>query len=797
MANKQTTPQMVGVQGSYVNTNGNPLIPQTNWKSPLRQIAQIGEQGVSLAKQYQDIKFDGYQAQYSIMANQMYHEMQDAADPCQIDEIQKKYEQKFSQPLEDNIWGKSYLTSQYRKKWENTMKDNTLKIRLAMQHKFNAIETEKTLNSMAMAAASTGDINAMQSYFNSGMAIIDREQDMTVDVKNSAKKAYAKMLIESSFNLNPNIANSFVKANAASLVPYGIDPNEINQKTDAYNIQQENRLYTKEKRAKEQKKEASEKLANDSTIQFLKDGNLENFEAKIEEVRVDNPAAALKMYKVAYPEDAKETAKRKAVKQIVNAIETYENDPTEDNKSIALDLIDDAALNLHITDTNTKMYRKRLGISDEGIDWVEMAKTKTETELREEFAKNEVNSSMQTNLLSLNKAYSGYDGTELYIRENKGVVTNDEIISKGFSDAQTTKLIDIAQQERKAAGYGSAEFEILAKGIRTNTLPKNAKELYNKLPESEKAKIHTLVKQRQEKIHDIRMKGYRNSAKTDKNFNIASVDTLYANGDINKDEKQELINEILERSKNNLATFKADKIDNIVQRKYETLDELTSDLMGMRDLYDASNLNNYESDFDSLISLYNKTDDTIKDIIAKLNINIDKSFGGSNIQFGKIDTITPLRIAELKEAVTNSVMQDYFAKNSDGSPKMSSSEIIKKYNEAYLKDQWFGKEENGVRIGGFRPTTDEIMNNLINLMDISSTVNTGSPNVKDDDSEKDKGRKETSFWDWVTGNNKEEKNNKQDKESVVRVKPQKKSIPTNQGQLIDGKMNIIIPEGEE
>ena len=104
MANKQTTPQMVGVQGSYVNTNGNPLIPQTNWKSPLRQIAQIGEQGVTLAKQYQDIKFDGYQAQYSIMANQMYHEMQDATDPCQIDEIQKKYEQKFSQPLEDTSY---------------------------------------------------------------------------------------------------------------------------------------------------------------------------------------------------------------------------------------------------------------------------------------------------------------------------------------------------------------------------------------------------------------------------------------------------------------------------------------------------------------------------------------------------------------------------------------------------------------------------------------------------------------------------------------------------------------------
>jgi hypothetical protein len=524
---------------------------------------------------------------------------------------------------------------------------------------------------------------------------------------------------------------------------------------------------------------------------------LENFEAKIEEVRVDNPAAALKMYKVAYPEDAKETAKRKAVKQIVEAIETYENEPTEDNKSIALDLIDDAALNLHITDTNTKMYRKRLGISDEGIDWVEMAKTKTETELREEFAKHEVNSAMQTNLLNLNKAYSGYDGTELYIRENNGLVTNDEIISKGFSDAQTTKLIDIAQQERKAAGRGSTEFERLAKAVRTNIVPENAKELYNNLPESEKAKIQTLIKQRQEKIHDIKMKGYRNSAKTDKNFTIASVDTLYANGDINKDEKQELINEVLERSKNSLATFKADIIDNIVLRKYKTLDELTSDLQGMRDLYDASNLNNYESDFDGLISLYNKTDDTIKDIIAKLNTNIDKSFGGSNIQFGKIDTITPLRIAELKEAVTNSVMQDYFAKNSDGSPKMSSSEIIKKYNEAYLKDQWFGEEVNGVRTGGFRPSMDEIMQNLINLMDIGSPVNTGSQNVEDDDSEKDEERKSESFWDWVTGGNKKEKNNQEDKKSVVRIKPQEESMPINQGQLINGKMNIIIPEGEE
>jgi hypothetical protein len=129
------------------------------------------------------------------------------------------------------------------------MKDNTLKVRYAMQHKFNVIETEKTLNSMALAAASTGDIGAMTSYFDSGMALVD-SREMSVEEKNATKKAFAKFFVNVNFNSNPNLTNGFAQQYAGELAPYGVDANEIKTKTDTYNIQQESRLYTKEKRAK-------------------------------------------------------------------------------------------------------------------------------------------------------------------------------------------------------------------------------------------------------------------------------------------------------------------------------------------------------------------------------------------------------------------------------------------------------------------------------------------------------------------------------------------------------------------
>lgn len=716
MANKQTLPGIKEVQGSYVNTNGNPLIPQSNWKSPLRQLSQIGEQGVALAKQYQDIKFDGYQAQYSIMANQMYHEMQDATDPTQIDEIQAKYEQKFSQPLEDNIWGKSYLTSQYRKQWENTMKDNTLKIRLAMQHKFNNIELEKTLNSMAMAAASTGDINAMESYFNSSIALIDSKES-SIEEKNVLKKNSAANFINYSFNANPNILNSFAQKYAAQLAPYGIDPNEINKKTEAYNKQKENENYIKEQRAKKEKDEKIKDFSATKQLDFLKTRNLEDADAAIKELAKLDPEEALKLHKLVYP-TKEDTPKTRFINNLADDILDYQNNPTPEKLSIINDKMAEGLARNYITKAYMENNYKTMGVpTKEDQDFILAAQTTPPNKVDEYIlAHPDMKSSQVTAFRNAVNEYSGFNGRQKLIIEKKGLIPNDEIISwrdsYGLTEGQISQLLDKAQTERTNNGYGSTESESVLQDLEVGNVTNNTKQAYLKLPEKEKKEVRTKANEILSKKKDLYGKELRLEAF---NGNLSEEDVAenYAKDRIEKDDADDLLEIIKDNKGKNIHTISSKIISNILsavngEPVYDTQGALNKDLEKLYKKYDYTNVKEYNTFVDFATDLYTKVNSEFKANVKTVIDQIDDAIVSKNPQFD-LDTETRRRLEIFKNTIAKQMTAEYLK----GPLAGNATEIAKKYDIVNILPLW----------NNFAPSKKDIRNSIRKTTSTISTTN--------------------------------------------------------------------------
>lgn len=171
-----------------------PQVPQISWQSPLRDVAGITERAADFTKTYQNLRFEEYQAKYDNLANQMYHEMDVATDPCQLQEIKNKYDEAFAKTLDDTIWASSYNNSRYKQEWTRNMNTNYEKVYLKKMNDFAVVQTERTLNEMVSAAAQSGDANAAASYFTAGMNLVGNDRYMNVNQKNSLQEAYAKNL---------------------------------------------------------------------------------------------------------------------------------------------------------------------------------------------------------------------------------------------------------------------------------------------------------------------------------------------------------------------------------------------------------------------------------------------------------------------------------------------------------------------------------------------------------------------------------------------------------------------------
>lgn len=371
MANKQTQPNLQGVQGSYINTNGAPTIPQISWKSPLREIPEIAQGIADFTKQYQSMRFDEYQAKYDTMANNMYHEMADATDPCELQDIKNKYDQMFAKPIDDTVWGKEYMNSTYRRKWEANMQSNYEKVYYGQMHKMSAIQAERKSNEMALAAASTGDVNAIGSYWDSTMVSIGNMQHLTVEQKEALQKNTAKNFVSVMFNKDPVLANSFVQQNSKVLAKYGIDPYDIQDKTANWVRQQEDREYTKRLRAEKEKNDAASNLAYDVGMRY-KLGEATADEVIATEKRLieeGNAQQAKILDSIVFPKNATESKKQLFTENFGRKVNEYNNmQDGEEKETFKQELIGElqTAGNLgYTTPDMRKVWGQSLGITND------------------------------------------------------------------------------------------------------------------------------------------------------------------------------------------------------------------------------------------------------------------------------------------------------------------------------------------------------------------------------------------------------------------------------------------------
>lgn len=246
-----------------------PQVPQISWQSPLRDVAGITERAADFTKTYQNLRFEEYQAKYDNLANQMYHEMDVATDPCQLQEIKNKYDEAFAKTLDDTIWASSYNNSRYKQEWTRNMNTNYEKVYLKKMNDFAVVQTERTLNEMVSAAAQSGDANAAASYFTAGMNLVGNDRYMNVNQKNSLQEAYAKNLVGGLFTKDPNFALSFVDTAGGSLAKYGVDINDIRNRAESYNEQKKNDEWQAYTRAKQLKSDNDTAMAKYYEAQII------------------------------------------------------------------------------------------------------------------------------------------------------------------------------------------------------------------------------------------------------------------------------------------------------------------------------------------------------------------------------------------------------------------------------------------------------------------------------------------------------------------------------------------------
>lgn len=406
MANRQTTPGIQPVRQGLVDSQPQQLMPQISWQSPLRDVAGITERAADFTKTYQNLRFEEYQAKYDNLANQMYHEMDVATDPCQLQEIKNKYDEAFAKTLDDTIWASSYNNSRYKQEWTRNMNTNYEKVYLKKMNDFAVVQTERTLNEMVSAAAQSGDVNAAASYLAAGMNLVRNNPYMDINQKSSLQEAYAKNLPGGLFTKDPNFALSFVDKVGGSLAPYGVDINDIRNRAESYNEQKKNDEWQAYTRAKQLKSDNDTAMAKYYAAR-VQQGDMKAAEASSAAAQVSDeafleynrlmknsgekqPNPNVEEFNRVYREEGEEAVlkrfKEDAVWQDDPEIRTLTGNkilfPEADNSNIDQTMVKDFRTELEKTENGTEVARLLWEYDDKNPNKDTAAELKRQAELR-------------------------------------------------------------------------------------------------------------------------------------------------------------------------------------------------------------------------------------------------------------------------------------------------------------------------------------------------------------------------------------------------------------------------------
>ena len=258
MAKVPSVPSMIGTEKTMVNGAMSPQVPTIDFRSGFKDVAGVVKQTQEFIQEYTKIKYEDFQSQLQNLELQQLHEMDDASDPCELEEINKKYDRAYKTALGDDVFAKGYYNSRFYQNWQTQHQANQQRKYLQKQHDFTKIQTAATLNEMASTLSLYSNPADIHQVMINAEAMLDNTTHLSAEEKFSLMSSFYQSAVGKIYTNNPNNAVAWLDYAGNSYDKYGLDANEFRVKARNYNEAKQNEAY-----ALQQKEWKVKKIEND------------------------------------------------------------------------------------------------------------------------------------------------------------------------------------------------------------------------------------------------------------------------------------------------------------------------------------------------------------------------------------------------------------------------------------------------------------------------------------------------------------------------------------------------------
>lgn len=219
----------------FIKTVDTPRVPAMDYRSGFKDVGVAIDNTNKFLGEYSQMKYEGFQADLDRLELEHLHEMQDATDPCDLEDINKKWQKNYDTALKDDIWSRSYYKSSFYKKWQDRNQKAQQQIYYAKQHEFAEICATDTLNKMAETASLLDNPADVQQYIENANAMLANTKHLTAEAKYKLMTNFYKDTVSRLYDSDPNKAVAFLDGVGNKYDGYGVSSEEIKTKAANYN----------------------------------------------------------------------------------------------------------------------------------------------------------------------------------------------------------------------------------------------------------------------------------------------------------------------------------------------------------------------------------------------------------------------------------------------------------------------------------------------------------------------------------------------------------------------------------
>lgn len=281
-------PNTTDTQRNFIKTVDTPKVPAMDYRSGFKDVGAAIDNTNKFLGEYSQMKYEGFQADLDRLELEHLHEMQDATDPCELEEINQKWQKNYNTALKDDFWAKSYYKSSFYKKWQDRNHEAQQKIYYAKQHEFAEICATSTLNKMAETASMLDNPADVQQYLVNGEAMLANTKHLTAEAKYKLMTNFYKDTVSRLYESDPNKAVAFLDSVGNKYDAYGVSSEEIKTKAANYYKAKERERLADIARAQRMEEKANKALTTQLKARILQ--NPEQAESIINEAANTNDA---------------------------------------------------------------------------------------------------------------------------------------------------------------------------------------------------------------------------------------------------------------------------------------------------------------------------------------------------------------------------------------------------------------------------------------------------------------------------------------------------------------------------